>query len=81
MVKPFEDTAFAMKQGELSQPVKTDFGWHLIKVTAKNAAGSIPYTQVKDQIMNMLKNKEIAGKIRTFLEDMKKTAKIERKMV
>ncbi len=81
MVKPFETAAFSMKNGELSQPVKTDFGWHLIKVTGKNPAGQIPYAQVKDQIIKMLKNKEVAAKIRAYLEDMKKTAKIQRNMV
>lgn len=81
MVKPFEDAAFAMKQGDLSQPVKTDFGWHLIKVTGKTAAGTVPYAEVKEQIKNMLKNKDVSAKIRAYLEEMKKDAKIERNQV
>ena len=36
MVKPFEDACFSMEIDEVSQPIQTQFGWHLIQLTGKN---------------------------------------------
>ena len=54
MVKPFSDKAFAMKAGEISDPVKTQFGWHIIKVEKVNEAAKAPLADVTDDIRQKL---------------------------
>jgi peptidyl-prolyl cis-trans isomerase D len=54
MVKPFADKAFSMKSGEISDPVQTRFGWHLIKVEKVNEAATTPLTGAKDDIHKKL---------------------------
>ncbi len=54
MVKPFADKAFSMKSGEISDPVRTRFGWHLIKVEKVNEATTTPLTGAKDDIRKKL---------------------------
>ncbi|HEX6922972.1 MAG TPA: peptidylprolyl isomerase [Bacillales bacterium] len=51
MVKPFLDAAFKLDVGEVSDPVKTQYGWHLIKVTDKK---TVPFKDVKEQIKQTL---------------------------
>jgi peptidyl-prolyl cis-trans isomerase D len=50
MVKEFEDVAYSLKQGEVSEPVKTKYGYHLLEVTVLEAATTKTYDEVKDQL-------------------------------
>jgi len=54
MVKPFSDKAFSMKPGEISDPVQTRFGWHLIKVEKVNEATTTPLADAKNEIRKKL---------------------------
>ncbi len=54
MVKPFADKAFSMEVGQISEPVKTRYGWHLIKKEGEQAAGIKPLEAVKDGIRRKL---------------------------
>jgi peptidyl-prolyl cis-trans isomerase D len=62
MVKPFEDAAWAMKVGDISDPVQTDFGWHVIKLTGITPAKVRPFDEVKGQIETDLKRQRAAQK-------------------
>jgi peptidyl-prolyl cis-trans isomerase C len=69
-VPEFEQVAFNTPVGKISAPVKTQFGWHIIKVEDKKPAGPIPLDQVKEQIKDRLK-------FEFFIKPLKDKAKIE----
>lgn len=54
MVPEFENAAFDMEKGEISKPVKTQFGYHLIKLVDRKEEGARSFDDVKDQIMQEL---------------------------
>ena len=54
MVKPFADAAFAMNPGDISQPVRTRFGWHIIKVRDKTPETVTPFETAKVEIQKEL---------------------------
>ncbi|MCF6462870.1 peptidylprolyl isomerase [Clostridium sp. Cult1] len=54
MVPEFEEAAFAMEEGEISEPVKTQFGYHLIKLSSKTEPGVRAFEEVKNQINQQL---------------------------
>lgn len=59
MVKPFADTAFSMNAGGISEPVRTQFGWHVIKVEKVNEAGTESLKDATPKIRNKLRMKQM----------------------
>jgi peptidyl-prolyl cis-trans isomerase C len=74
MVPEFADAAFKLDKGQISDPVKTQFGWHIIKSEDKRKKSPPPYEQVKDQLQAFVTRKaqsELVAKLRA-------SAKVER---
>lgn len=78
MVKPFEETAFSMKPGQVSGMVETRFGYHLIMVTERTPESTLSYEEVKDRLEQYLKQQKVQEAIAAYVETLKGKAKIER---
>jgi len=74
MVPEFADVAFKMYAGQLSNPVKTQFGWHIIKVEDKRVREAPEFDKVRDQIESYMMRKAQTD----YVTKLRQTAKIER---
>ena len=77
MVKEFEETAFALKANEVSGLVKTQFGWHIIKLSEKKPATKLKIDEVKADIKKALAGMESDKQMPLYLEKLKKDAAVE----
>jgi peptidyl-prolyl cis-trans isomerase C len=76
-VKNFEKAAFALEQGEISDIVETEYGYHLIKVLEKRPETVFLYENVKDDIENYLKQEKAQKLEKAYVQELLKTSKIE----
>lgn len=73
MVKPFEDAAFALEKDKISDPVQTEYGWHVLKVEDKRNREPPSFDEVKDQITTSLIN----TKLQSTIQDLRQNGKID----
>ncbi len=72
-VPPFDKAAFALKKDELSQPIKTQYGWHIIQAMSEvKKASTTPLPQVKEAIKQQLLSEKKTKEMREWIEGLKK---------
>jgi foldase protein PrsA len=78
MTEEFEKAAFNLGVDEISEPVKTEFGYHIIKVSDKKAAKAAVYENHEDEIKELLMDEKIQAEYPNWLEDKKTDYKINK---
>jgi peptidyl-prolyl cis-trans isomerase C len=80
MVPEFSEAAFGMKKGDLSAPVRSQFGFHIIQVTDRKDAETVSLEKVKPQLMAFLNRQKHDTELRKLLKDVREKANVEVKL-
>jgi parvulin-like peptidyl-prolyl isomerase len=77
MVPEFEKATLALKENEISKPVKTDFGWHIIKREALRKSEVKPFSEVELQLVNFLKQQKEQELLQNYIKNLEQKAKVK----
>ena len=77
MVPEFDKVAFALPEGGVSDPVRTSFGWHIIKVEERKSAPVKPFEEVKDQLQEKLTREQLEKYADQYVKELRQQATVE----
>ncbi len=75
-VPEFENAAFGLEKGEVSEPVKSPYGWHVIRMVEKKDAETVAFDEIQERLTMQLKGQRIKEKLDEYLAELRSSAEI-----
>ena len=81
MLPAFDKAAFSMKDGEVSDPVRSNFGWHVIKVEERRSVGVKSFEEMKQELMEKLRRQRTEKSVEQYVQELRQKATVEVKRI